>query len=146
MVFTIGIFPSLSMWLGVESCYSYGLRLMAPFIASLTVTIHILVRYHYSSSVVYAVLVIHIIMIKVCTTCSFTSNALLINQSVHKSHRATVNGLAMTIGSCAKSVGPCVGALVFAFSIHSDINFIDFHFLFILLGCVAFYASFINFR
>lgn len=145
-MFTIGIYPSLSMWLGVDACYSYGLRLMAPFIVSLTVITHILVQHHCGGGIIYAVVVFHIIIIKICTTCSFTSNALLINQSVHKSHRATINGVAMSIGSCAKAIGPFAGALIFAFSIHNSIRFIDFRFLFIILGGITFYASFINFQ
>lgn len=44
----------------------------------------------------------------------FTSLFLLINRAVPAEKRASVNGLAMTVGSVAKAVGPILGSVGYA--------------------------------
>lgn len=102
------------------------------------------------SGVLYVLLFVFYAMVKVCTTCSFTSIALLINRSVHPTQRASINGLAMTAGSLAKTLGPPIGGMAYAFTIwswteHATHHWINYHTLFLLVAIGTYSASLFTF-
>lgn len=66
---------------------------------------------------------------------SFTSLFLMINQSVSTANRASVNGLAMTIGSFAKAVGPMLGSVLFAWSINNNLM-APLNYMFVFVFCM----------
>lgn len=65
---------------------------------------------------------------------AFTSLFLLTNRSVPSEKRAAVNGLAMTVGSISKTVGPILGSVAYAWSIHNGLG-PPFNFLFVFFFC-----------
>mmetsp|Transcript_25242 Transcript_25242/g.37200 ORF Transcript_25242/g.37200 Transcript_25242/m.37200 type:complete len:171 (+) Transcript_25242:2-514(+) len=75
---------------------------------------------------------------------AFTSLFLLINRSVPTDQRASVNGLAMTVGSVSKAIGPIAGSILYAWSIHNglrDVPPLNYMFVFalcLLLSLVTF--------
>lgn len=82
--------------------------------------------------------------VKMSTTTAFTASALLINNSVPSpKYRASVNGLAMSLGSVSKAIGPVLGANLYAWSINDNkINFyFNYHFTFFVLAILSFLSS-----
>jgi MFS family permease len=61
-------------------------------------------------------------IVKMGTSLTFTSVSILINNTVQSAQRGSVNGLAMTVGSTAKSVGPIVGSTMYAWSINNGLS------------------------
>jgi hypothetical protein len=144
IVYTMLLFPRISDAIGPMRCFRFGLRVAAPLMVLCTLLPGV-VR---SPRALYAVLVVNVLFVKLSTTTAFTANALLINNSVPApSYRASVNGLAMSLGSCAKTLGPCVGATLYAWSIDGsaegggDSSAINFHFVFVLLALMSLAAS-----
>lgn len=69
----------------------------------------------------------------------FTCSFLIINNSARLSTRGAANGLAMSIASIAKSIGPIVGAVLFAWGSTNGMHFpFGHHFSFFV--CAAFYC------
>lgn len=67
----------------------------------------------------------------------FINVALATNNAVEPSRRATLNGLAMTLGSLAKAAGPAFSSAIFAWSIDGDSTRpfpLDYHLVFYLLS------------
>ena len=63
-------------------------------------------------------------------TCTFT----ILNNSVPSEARGRMQGVAMTVGSLARAIGPAMGAELFAWSLTNGIGFpFDVHFLFLLM-------------
>lgn len=79
-------------------------------------------------------------------TTAFTSNFILINNSVPSEKRGAMNGLGMTLGSLGKSIGPAVGSVIFAWTLTNGIGFpLDYHFIFYLGGLIAALVSLMTF-
>mmetsp|Transcript_44482 Transcript_44482/g.104413 ORF Transcript_44482/g.104413 Transcript_44482/m.104413 type:complete len:127 (-) Transcript_44482:132-512(-) len=68
------------------------------------------------------------------TIISFSATFMLINNSVTRSKRGRVNGLAMAIGSLFKAIGPAVGGSVFAWSLTTQVPLVDSTFVFVAVG------------
>ena len=103
-------YPYLAATFGEPSCYRYG-QLLASVCSLLTVFIRLLDlrnKYVIMSLIIFCSSFAHMFFVL-----SFTSLFLLINQSVSTANRASVNGLAMTIGSLAKGVGPMLGSILY---------------------------------
>jgi len=66
----------------------------------------------------------HLVLTMVAFTCSFV----LINNSCETAVRGTVNGIAMTIASITKALGPLCGSVILAWSLSSG-RFKGFSFL-----------------
>ena len=69
-------------------------------------------------------------------TLAFSSLGLIINQLVDRRQRASLNGLVMAVGSVSKTIGPFMGAWLYAWSISpaaQSIPFIDYRFIFVVL-------------
>ena len=63
-------------------------------------------------------------------TCTFT----ILNNSVPREGRGRMQGVAMTVGSLARALGPTMGAELFAWSLTNGIRFpFDVHFVFLLM-------------
>ena len=71
-------------------------------------------------ALVLPVLMVHNALGKCLASCCFTSIFLVINNSCTADQRGRVNGLAMSLSSGFKAIGPTLGAVLFAASIASD--------------------------
>jgi MFS family permease len=77
---------------------------------------------------------------------SFTSVILQVNNSVPKRELGTMNGIAQSVVSFARTVGPTIGTVVFAASISGTTSFpFDVHLVFYLTGVLAFILVFVAF-
>jgi len=74
-------------------------------------------------------------------TLAFTSTFVLINNSVHRQDRGLQNGIGQTYASLARTVGPLMGGIVFAWSEQGRAWPLDYHFAWYLtaLGGVGCY-------
>jgi MFS family permease len=76
---------------------------------------------------------------------AFASVSLLLNSTVDTPQRATVNGLNMTAGSLAKTIGPTIGTFIFAWTANSTLVYpLDFHFIFIIMAFIGIISVFIS--
>ena len=76
----------------------------------------------------------------------FTNINVMVNNSCLNADRGTVNGMTISLGSIAKSMGPIFGSNIFAWSINSDnsmpFNYqISFHILALCGGLLALYLG-----
>jgi hypothetical protein len=73
--------------------------------------------------------------IRMASTSAFVASNTFVNNSCAKGQRGTANGLSMACGSLTKSIGPVVGAALFAFTINdSSISFVGYKFSFVFLA------------
>jgi MFS family permease len=73
----------------------------------------------------------------------FTCSFLLINNSCDGDKRGAANGLAMSVASVFKSVGPIVGGVIFAWSATNGLAFpLDHHFSFFLVAVLTLMESY----
>jgi len=69
---------------------------------------------------------------------TFSVIFVLINNSVPADCRGRINGIAMTIASVFKALGPSVGTVIFAWSLHVEgVFLLDAHFVFLLFAMVT---------
>jgi hypothetical protein len=74
---------------------------------------------------------------------SFTTIAILNNNSISSEWRGRVGGLTMMVASVFKALGPSIGAVIFAWSLTNGYTFpLDFHFAFVAMALGAFAAAF----
>jgi MFS family permease len=123
--------------LGRVSSYLVGQIVFIPFSLGLT----LLGYFSQSSNMMFPLLVLLFAVGKACSLGLIISSlGLIINRSVPKEQRASVNGLSMTVGSASKAIGPMSSAYIFAWSV-SDNGFqffpFDFHMVFIFLCIFA---------
>lgn len=133
LIFTFIGYHHLASTFGEPNCYRYG-QLAACTFSLLTVFIRLL-----NLSSKYLVM----FLIVICSSfahmsfvLSFTSLFLMINQSVSTANRASVNGLAMTIGSFAKAVGPMLGSVLYAWSINNNLM-APLNYMFVFVFCMV---------
>ena len=67
----------------------------------------------------------------------------IVSNSVKKSERGTLNGLAQSAISLTRFMGPTLSGYLFSWS-QTQVGFFDFHFPFYLLSIMAFAALFIS--
>jgi hypothetical protein len=115
-LYTIFLYPPISVRLGKLWGFKVGQASAAPFM----LIIPCLSLLQPDSPLLFPSLVLIYTFGKMGCGLGFASLALLLNQCVPSSKRATLNGLSMTIGSISKAIGPFTGAIVFAWSIRSD--------------------------
>ena len=73
----------------------------------------------------------------------FTSAFMLINNSCDGSQRGSVNGLAMTLASVTKAIGPIIFSVLFAWSVTNDLSFpLSHHFTFFIIAILYALQSF----
>ena len=81
-----------------------------------------------------AVLLLQASSLRVCIGTTFTCTFTILNNCVAAPVRGRMQGVAMTIGSLARFVGPTLGAEIFAWSLTSGLAFpLDVHFVFLLM-------------
>ena len=84
---------------------------------------------------VFAALLVQQSLLRFALGTTFTCTFTILNNSVPTSARGRMQGLAMTIGSLARAVGPTMGVELFAWSLTNGLGFPwDVHFVFLLLG------------
>ena len=68
---------------------------------------------------------------------------MLINNSCDGSQRGSVNGLAMTLASVTKAIGPIIFSVLFAWSVTNDLSFpLSHHFTFFIIAILYALQSF----
>jgi len=67
-----------------------------------------------SSRLLFVAVVLAEITFRVPASCAFTTLGIIVNSSVDKSLRGTLNGLIMTAGSIGNAAGPIVGSMLYA--------------------------------
>jgi MFS family permease len=136
-IYTFTIYPLLSAWLGDQLGFKVSMAVFGPTVILIT----LLSAFQLTATVRFMLLVTMYALSKSMTSLGFACTGLMLNHCVSKDKRASLNGLAMTFGSLAKSTGPLSGALIFAWSLNSKYKFpLDFHFVFVILfivSCVA---------
>lgn len=129
-IYTFTIYPTLAARLGDQMGFKVSMAVFGPTVILVT----LLSAFPLSSSVRFVVLVVMYSLSKAMTSLGFACTGLMLNHCVPKDKRASLNGLAMTFGSIAKSAGPLSGALLFAWSLNSKYTFpLDYHFVFVVL-------------
>mmetsp|Transcript_6159 Transcript_6159/g.18609 ORF Transcript_6159/g.18609 Transcript_6159/m.18609 type:complete len:474 (-) Transcript_6159:142-1563(-) len=121
------VFPALSARLPSPRLFRLAcaalafLALLPPGIAALRA----------SPAVTWPLLIAHSVLLRFATSCCYTAIFVCINDSAPAETRGTVNGLAMSVASAFKAVGPMTAA-VFAWSLHSHLPPpFDEHFVFV---------------
>ena len=132
VIFTFLGYPPLAKAFAEPYCFRMG-----QLVGGVACFITVLLRYLFpvlggedavnndNSSAKWTLQILLVVLSSVCHigyVTGFTSLFLLINRSVHTDRRATVNGLAMTIGSVAKAVGPILGSVMYAWSIENNLR------------------------
>lgn len=73
---------------------------------------------------------------------SFTCIFVLINNSSYAHEKATVNGIGQSMASIGRTIGPSIGANIFAWSINNGLGWpLDFHFIFYILTFIGSFTS-----
>lgn len=132
LAFTFILFPLLNEKFGEAACYRYC-QLISNMFALLTVVVAASGGLTGNSTIPVLVFVASGEKSFACV--AFTANFLLINESVPAERRGSVNGFAMTIGGIAKTIGPMMGATLYAWSINNGIRSPPFNFVFVFICC-----------
>merc|ERR1712050_125775 len=81
---------------------------------------------------VFAALLLQSCLLRFALGTTFTCIFTILNNSVQADARGRMQGVAMTVGSLARAVGPVVGAEVFAWSLTNELTApFDVHFVFL---------------
>lgn len=138
VLFTLFVFPPLARKLGNVQGFKLGVGLFALF--SIGVMLAPMLSDWLFSGLIspLPLLLVMTSCAKMATCMAFTCTFLIINASVPSHLRGSANGLAMTFGSIAKAMGPSIGSIVYAASIHSAIP-LPFSYLLVFLinGVIA---------
>ncbi|KAK4448639.1 peptide/nitrate transporter-like protein [Podospora aff. communis PSN243] len=90
------------------------------------------------STVLWVVLVTMIMLRYAAMVIGLASLQVLINDTAHPRQRAFINGLAQSVGSFSRAVGPSLGGSVWSWSLKSRMGFpLDFHAMFLLLSLLG---------
>jgi len=135
VVYTFVLYPLIVEWLGRVYSYRIGQVVFIPFCLSITLLSHMSL----DSPFMFPLLVIFFAVAKACCSLGNSSLGLIINRSVAKEKRASINGLSMGVGSASKAIGPMVSAYIFAWSISGNgLSFpFDYHLIYIILAGLA---------
>ncbi|CAM9108628.1 unnamed protein product, partial [Ectocarpus fasciculatus] len=132
LLFTFILFPILNKRFGDAACFRYA-QLICNIFAVLTVGLA--AAGALTGDAAIPVLVLLASGEKSFACVAFTANFLLINDSVNAERRGSVNGFVMTIGGIAKTLGPIVGATIYAWSINNGVRVPPCNFVFVFLCC-----------
>mmetsp|Transcript_6747 Transcript_6747/g.10164 ORF Transcript_6747/g.10164 Transcript_6747/m.10164 type:complete len:498 (-) Transcript_6747:99-1592(-) len=136
-VYTFTLYPVLARMLGKTGGFRMSQMIMGPLVVGITLLNNLPAH----SSFRFPLVVVVYSIAKAMTSLGFSSIALILNHCVEKQQRGSLNGLAMTFGSIAKSFGPFLGAFVYAWSINSGFQFpLDGHLIFVVIGVCCFIA------
>jgi hypothetical protein len=153
MVFVFGGYPLIASKLSSVSCCKTGL-IMASVGAAALCTAPLIMRLdnawiqtpdttgvHLSTPLILVISMAS--SVKMGSSLSFTAISIIINETVENRKRGAVNGLAMTIGSLARSVGPMIGAVVYAWSVNNSLQIFPFNYCFgfLILSLIGFYCA-----
>ena len=127
--FQMIIFPPLSRRVSITrlcffGCASSGvLYALLPFVTLLA-----------EPASVIAALLLQQSLLRCALGCCFTCTFTILNNSVPAESRGRMQGVAMTVGSIARAVGPTMGAELFAWSLTNGLPLpFDVHFVFLLV-------------
>lgn len=138
ILFTFTAYPYISNKLGPAKSYLYGIIWGIPLVLLLSIIRSLQDALNFNSAISISLIISCLILSKIGNNLAFSSISLVINQSVPTNKRASINGIAMTVGSCARAIGPIFGSIIFAWSINNNYGFpLDFHFVFLLLSILS---------
>lgn len=130
-VYTLVIYPLIAQALGQQLSFKLS-QLSLAFLSILTTLIHSLPP---SSAARFPLLVTCYTLSKASASLGFASLAIILNHCVTKDKRGSLNGLSMTFGSIAKSLGPLFAAMAFAWSIDRIRSIpLDYHLVFLVIS------------
>ena len=132
VLFTLFIFPPLARKIGNIQGFQLGVGLFAFFSIGVMVAPMLSDRLFSGLISPLPLLLLMTSCAKMSTCMAFTCTFLIINASVPSHLRGSANGLAMTFGSIAKAMGPSIGSIIYAASIHSEIP-LPFSYLLVFL-------------
>ena len=132
LLFSFIIFPIVNKRFGSVACFRYA-QFVCNIFALLTVVMAAVGGLTGNTTI--PVLILMASGEKSFACISFTATFLLINDSVSPERRGSVNGFVMTIGGLAKTLGPVLGASLYAWSINSGIHTPPFNYIFVFMCC-----------
>jgi hypothetical protein len=139
VVYTFVLFPKISNYFGRVRSYRGGQIIFIPFCLGLTL-LSAIPQDSFMNSLQFPLLVLFYAVGKACCSLGNSSLGLIINRSVPKEKRASINGLSMSIGSASKAIGPMSSAFIYAWSISSSNTLpfpFDYHLIYIILALIA---------
>jgi hypothetical protein len=140
LVYTLIGYPYCADKLGSKKGYRVGMILASPFI--LVTTLINQLDNHSKLKLPLTTLIVS--FSKICTSLSFSSISLLLNDLVTADKRASLNGFAMAMGSLSKFFGPCFGSIALAWSLNNGLHFpFDSHFTFLIISVISLGSAFI---
>ena len=129
LLYQMVLFPPLSRRVSTTKlCFigtaaSGGLYALLPFVTLFA-----------DRGLVFAALLVQQALLRFSLGTAFTCTFTILNNSVAREARGRMQGLAMTVGSLARAVGPAMGAELFAWSLTNGARFpFDVHFVFLLM-------------
>jgi hypothetical protein len=139
-IYTLAIYPLIAQSLGQRLSFKLSQGSLAV-LSILTTLIHSLPP---SSAARFPLLVTCYTASKASASLGFASLAIILNHCVTKDKRGSLNGLSMTFGSIAKSLGPLFAAMAFAWSINQIRSIpLDYHLVFLVISVSCLISVFI---
>jgi MFS family permease len=138
VVFTVVICPRVTNYYGTQKTFLIAQLSGAPLVIMIPVIRNLQDLVHLNSTTSQWLIMTLFILFKMSTNLAFSTIALIINQSVPSNKRASINGLAMTLGSFAKGIGPIICSIILAWSINDHLSYpLNYHLLFIVLAIAS---------
>lgn len=131
--FTFIGYPILAKWLQPIRGFQVGQLLAAPFVVLVPIAVHLF----RTKQTRFLTTVTLIAAVKMFNQLSVASMTLIINSMVSANKRASLNGLSIAVGSFAKSLGPILVSVGYAYSIDKSIQFHPMLFVIIAMVCVV---------
>lgn len=139
-IYTFVVYPVIAQNLGRNRSFQYS-QIFLALLVPCTTFLH---KLSPSSRARFPLLILMYTLSKASCSLGFASIALILNHCVSKDKRGSLNGLSMTFGSIAKSIGPLFAAVVFAWSIQvKRIPPLDYHLVFLIISCSSILSLFI---
>ncbi|KAL1512137.1 hypothetical protein AB1Y20_005405 [Prymnesium parvum] len=129
LVFQLLIFPCISRRVSVTRSCSCACALCGP----LYLLLPFITRFE-DDRLVMGALLVYLCLLRCAAGTTFTCAFTILNNGVPPDERGKMQGVAMTVGSIARGVGPTLGAELFAWSLTNGLpSPFDIHFTFVLL-------------
>ncbi|CAM9486293.1 unnamed protein product [Phaeothamnion confervicola] len=129
--FQFVVFPIFTRRVGAVRAIEISIMAQVPLFFAFPV----LSRLKGGDEELQAALVAFVVGLKSLSNVVFASLTLCTNNSVSRSMRGSFNGLMMTVGSIAKSLGPPAGAVLYAYSVADGAQWpFDYHLVFYVLA------------
>lgn len=139
--FQLFIFPPISRRIPLHRLCLISCTLCAPIYA-----LQPFVTLFSDDSLMLAALMLQTSLLRFATGTTFTCTFALLNNCVPSDARGRMQGIAMTVGSIARGVGPTLGAELFAWSLTNNLPFpFDVHFAYLVVTCLALAPALIAF-